>query len=79
MTKQKLLQAANQKNYKVEFSNNGFIDIIGIYKGKNCWHWFQIFDNGDVFFDHTYSQNTGKVMKGISHRIQVQKSLGFYN
>jgi hypothetical protein len=78
MTKETIIQIANQKNYKVDFSNNGIWDMIGI-RMKTCYHWFIIYDDNTLEFDHTYSQNTGKVIKSIQHRINVKTSLGFYN
>lgn len=79
MKKQQLIANAQAKGFKVEFSKD-FLgsEMIGINKGKSCYHWFKSFDDACVFFDHTYSCNTGNINRGISHAIKVQDSLGFY-
>ena len=76
MTTTELLKNANEKNYKIEFSNNN--QYLGICIKKATWHWFKVFDDM-VFFDHSYNQINGKTMKGINHRIKVNTILGFYN
>ena len=75
MTKQQLINNATAKNFKVEFSQDRFgNEIIGINKNNNCYHWFQtIGDN--LLFNHTYSMNTGKTIKGTLHGLRILNSL----
>jgi hypothetical protein len=75
MTKQQLIDNATARNFKVEFSQDKYGDIlIGINKNNNCYHWFNLF-GGDIIFNHTYSMNTGKINKGTMHGIRVIMSL----
>ncbi len=75
MTKQQLIDNATSKNFKVEFSEDRFGNIlIGVNKNNNCYHWFEIF-GGDIYFNHTYSMNTGKTNKGTLHGLRILNSL----
>ena len=74
MTQEQLTQIANQKNYRVILSSDKYNNpLIGIDKGKNSVHWFEIFENG-LLFNHTYSMNTGSVKKGIRHGLNIYYS-----
>jgi hypothetical protein len=76
MNKTQLIEKANQKNFRVEFSLDQFgEEMIGINKNKSCYHWFNVFSNGDVMFNHTYSMNTGTTKKGTMHGLRVYMSL----
>lgn len=80
MNKQQLIANAEAKGFKIEITEDLLgTQMIGINKGKSCYHWFKCYDENSIFFDHTYSCNTGNVKKGITHAIKVQDSLGFYN
>lgn len=80
MQKQQLIDNAIAKGYQVEFSEDLLgLELIGINKGKWNYHWFRVYSDGSAFFDHTYSQITGKTKKGWRHTIKVNDSLGFYN
>jgi hypothetical protein len=71
MTQEQLIKIANEKNFRVLFSSDKFNNpLIGIDKGKHSVHWFEIFQN-DIYFNHTYSMNTGGVKKGIRHGLNV--------
>lgn len=74
MTKQQLLNKATSKNYQIELSENVWGNqLIGVSKGKNCWHWFEVVGE-DLLFRQTYSQNTGETKKGIMHSLKVIQS-----
>ncbi len=75
MTTTQLIQNATAKGFKVNTENE---NLIGVNKGKFVWHWFDVLC-GEVYFNHSYSQNTGATKKSTMHRINVQDSLGFYN
>lgn len=75
MTKQQLIDKATAKNFKVEFSKDKFgNEIIGINKNNNCYHWFEVM-NDYLLFNHTYSMNTGKTIKGTLHGLRILNSL----
>ena len=75
MTKQQLIDKATAKNFKVEFSKDKFgNEIIGINKNNNCYHWFEVL-NDYLLFNHTYSMNTGKSIKGTLHGLRIINSL----
>lgn len=75
MTKQQLIDKATAKNFKIEFSQDKFgNEIIGINKNNNCYHWFEIL-NDYLLFNHTYSMNTGKSIKGTLHGLKIINSL----
>lgn len=79
MNYQKLLENATAKKFEIRFSEDRFGDVlVGIGKGKGCYHWFTMYGE-QMYFNHTYSCNTGSIKKGISHAVKVQESLGFYN
>lgn len=72
MTKQELLQVATQKKFQIIHSFNVLnLPIIGIDKHKNSIHWFFVHDSENVYFDHTYNVNTGKVKKSANHMINI--------
>ena len=76
MKAQELLNNAHAKKATVDLS---YENMIGIkFKNQHTWHWFEIYGNDEVMFDHSYSQNTGKVHRGTSHRMRIKESLGFY-
>ena len=75
MTKQQLIDKATAKNFKIEFSQDRFgNEIIGINKNNNCYHWFELV-NDYLLFNHTYSLNTGKTIKGTLHGLRIINSL----
>lgn len=75
MTKQQLIDKATAKNFKIEFSQDRFgNEIIGINKNNNCYHWFEVL-NDYLLFNHTYSMNTGKSIKGTLHGLRIINSL----
>lgn len=75
MTKQELINNANSKNFRVEFSKDIYgNEIIGINKNNNCYHWFEVI-NENIYFNHTYSMNTGKIKKGIMHGLNILNSI----
>jgi len=52
--------------------------MIGLSTNKHTYHWFRwtsIMGKEFIDFDHTYSQNTGRSKRGLSHRIKVTRSL----
>lgn len=76
MNKQQLIENATKKNFKIEFIVDQFDnELIGINKGKSCYHWFKVYSNDNVFFDHTYSCNTGNIKRGFDHGFKVTESL----
>lgn len=80
MTKQELINNATSKKFKVGLNETEMYNYIGIYKGRDVWHWFKSFKGDDyVLFDHSYSCNTGKSKRGIMHEIRVKQTLGFFN
>jgi hypothetical protein len=79
MNKQQLIENATAKAFVLQYSEDLLgTELIGIGKGKGCYHWFKVYGE-DVYFDHTYSCNTGSIKRGLSHAVKVQDSLGFYN
>ena len=81
MTREQLISNAAAKGAKVEFSTKRSLDVplIGIcFFGHYVYHWFVQLGE-DVYFDHSYSMNTGKTKKGLRHRMRVNTSLGAYN
>lgn len=75
MNYEQLIETATTKNFNIEFSQDKFGNVlVGISKGKGCYHWFDVF-GGQVMFNHTYSCNTGRVKKGVMHGIRVIMSL----
>jgi hypothetical protein len=82
MNTQQLIDNATKKGYKVEVNINEELTklfnqpqgMIGIYKGKNNWHWFK-YDGDYTRFDHTYNWASGKVKKGVMHGLRVYMSL----
>lgn len=80
MNKQLLINNAEAKGFKVEITEDLIgTQLIGINKGKSCYHWFKVYSDDCILFDHTYSCNTGSVKRGLTHAVRVQQSLGFYN
>lgn len=77
MQSAQLIKTATEKGFKVDQEN--FPGMIGINKGKHVWHWFNVWPDGEVSFDHSYSQNTGSTKKGTMHAISVKEGLGFYS
>jgi hypothetical protein len=76
MTKQQLINNATAKNFKLQFSQDEFgNELVGINKNKSCYHWFKVYFGGNVFFDHTYSCNTGNVKRGFNHGFKITESL----
>ena len=55
----------DEKRVKYEVNKN---NSIGIMLTPFCWTWIDIV-GGIAFLSHTYSQNTGKVKKGLNHRV----------
>lgn len=56
---------------KVNHSELGLASSqFGFSLGNGVWHWFT-FDDAGIEFYHTYSQNTGKSFRGVSHRLEV--------
>ncbi len=76
MTLQKLIENAKRKNCSINSEDNKFVGVC--FNRKHVYHWFKIEDN-TVWFDHSYSMNTGVVKKGLSHGMRIKDSLGFYN
>jgi hypothetical protein len=66
------------KNIPFEVGN----DSIGIRTGKYVWHWFDQSITGQVlFFNHSYSQNTGSsksgFRRGMRVKMAISKKIGF--
>ena len=60
--------------------NEDYQGQIGIqYKGTHVWHWFKIYSEDFVAFDHSYSMNTGRSKKGIRHGMKIKSRLGMYD
>ena len=73
-TKQNLIEAATKKKYQIDTS---YETLIGINKGKGVWHWWNSHGLGEeVFFDHSYSQNTGRTCRSALRGIRLEASLG---
>jgi hypothetical protein len=79
MNRNELIENAKAKKFTIEFSETRYgTELIGINKGKWNYHWFEVMGDS-VYFNHTYSQLTGRTKKGVMHSIRVKTSLGFYN
>lgn len=70
-----LINALKNKGISYEVMGNQ----IGIRTGKHVWFWFN--DHGGyLMFDHSYSQNTGRiksgVMTGIRAKMAIKKRTG---
>lgn len=78
MTTSQLIENAISKGYKVNTESLNFVGIqFNAKRYSGLWHWFSVSDNS-VWFDHSYSQNTGKSFKGLYHSMNVKTKLGFY-
>jgi hypothetical protein len=81
MTLLELQTAAIAKGLPTEFISREFpySNLLGIKNGKFVWHWFTEFNHDNttrISFDHSYSQNTGKTLKGTSQSIYIKEALG---
>ncbi len=81
MTLLQLEAAAIKKGLPTEFISREFphSNMLGIKNGKHVWHWFTEFEYADgtrISFDHSYSQNTGKTLRGTSQAIYIKEALG---
>lgn len=45
------------------------------YSLKGVWHWFEIWEDGSLFFNHSYSQNTGASYKSIGHKMRIYNTV----
>jgi hypothetical protein len=61
----------NRKNWSC-IEQNG---MIGIQMGKSVYHWFTRSAGGNLYFVHSYSQNTGKIKRGYRHQLKVHISI----
>jgi hypothetical protein len=81
MTLLQLEAAAVKKGLPTEFISREFPEsnMLGIKNGKHVWHWFTEFSRKNttyISFDHSYSQNTGKTLRGITQSIYIKEALG---
>lgn len=82
MTLQQLIRNAEAKKCEISYDYQCLCQIGIKYPGKHVWHWFKWLDwdaDKEVYYMHSYSQNTGKTHKGLKQRVAVQTQLGFYN
>jgi hypothetical protein len=71
-----LIRNARSKKCRLEYTNGLTFDFIGFcFPNKNVWHWYTVWDDGSVNFDHSYSCVNGKVSKGLRHRIRINTSM----
>lgn len=47
---------------------------FGFTLGNGVWYWFSII-NGNFYFQHAYSQNTGKTIKRMTYRNRAISNL----
>jgi hypothetical protein len=61
-------------NYEIQGNMIGFASRTG-----NVWHWFRE-EFEMIFFDHSYSRNTGSIkrgaMRGINIKLALERSHG---
>lgn len=67
-----VIEALQKKNIRYD---NDSPTMLGIYLGKHCWHWFEKLTDGNIYFNHTYSQNTGRTKRGTMHRINIKRRI----
>lgn len=74
-----LIAEAKRRKYEVtEDSDEYGQKLYGFRKEKkSVWHWFLKMDSC-LYFDHSYSMNTGKTHKGTMHGLRIKDSIGFY-
>lgn len=62
--------------FRVELSKDGLGHaFVGVaFPKKSVYHWFKLW-NGWLFFDHSYSQNTGESKSGVMHGLRVKQSV----
>ena len=67
------------------YDNHYSQTFIGFKKGEFVWDWFKVIDfefregdkndyRGSLWFEHSYSQNTGKVEKGLMWGINTKNT-----
>jgi len=89
---EKFTTALTAANIPHEVHDNDSYDtnvrkLVGVHMGKTVWAWFSYEnftsqkDAEFLSFDHAYSRNTGKSMRGIMKRIEImeriQKKTGY--
>jgi hypothetical protein len=75
-----LIKEARSKKCDLCYDEGNITMMIGIrFNGKNTWHWFNVWEDGIVFFNHSYSCITGKVFRGLRHGMKIKDSLNWYN
>lgn len=83
VTKQKLIDVANKRGYKVDVvlvdEKRPDLFLVGLNMGKGVWHWWMtIGTDNTAFFDHSYSQNNGRRYGGIMRGLRVERGLGLF-
>jgi hypothetical protein len=72
MTLQAIKKAVSKRKNWSCIELNG---MIGIQMGKSVYHWFKCYAGENLYFDHSYSQNTGKIKRGNRHQLNVHISI----
>jgi len=77
MTATQLFANATKRNCNINIESEKFIGVK--FPGQHVWHWFDV-DQIDesVWFNHSYSQNTGTTKRGLRHGMKIKEALGFY-
>jgi len=72
-TRTQIMEAlSNRPNWRTEKTIDRLDrEIIGINFGKSIWYWLSNVGDDVFIFDHAYSQNTGKVMRGTTARWRI--------
>lgn len=86
MTRKQLILNARAKGATVDTTKPDFVGVR--FPRQHVYHWFTAAiciaytdptDDDTMFFDHSYSMNTGKAKRGLRQMLRIKTSLGFYN
>lgn len=66
-----IIEKLSAKGLKTEASGN----LFGFTYGKHVWHWFELKSDGFIYFNHSYSQNTGSTTKGLKKGFALEFKL----
>lgn len=78
---QEITERLSAKNKSFEIQKSELFEdrvMIGVRLGKTQWDWYDVYvidGLTSLFFNHTYSCNTGKVIKSLSHRMNRKSAL----
>lgn len=83
VTKKQLIDAAKEKGAEITISIDEYTskERIGIrLKNKYVYYWFERYAwDTHVFFNHSYSQNTGRTSKSYRSGWKILRSLKLMN